>query len=83
MSSFHFSFEDDLPEELLLKHIRPRAYQKVKLGDVQKGDLIMANYNLENPEERGHWYDCKVSIEYFVSVLVTFHCCCSLFTNIS
>ncbi|XP_027232430.2 E3 ubiquitin-protein ligase UHRF1-like [Penaeus vannamei] len=57
----HEGFEDDVPEELLLKHIRPRAFQNVKLDDLCKGDLVMANYNLENPEERGHWYDCKVS----------------------
>nr|AWN02133.1 ubiquitin-like protein [Portunus sp. CY-2018] len=49
------------PSELLLKHIRPRAHHLLCLKDLKPGDMIMANYNLEEPQERGHWFDCKVT----------------------
>lgn len=52
--------ETDPPVELQLKHIRPRAHKKISFTDVNPGDMVMANYNIENPEERGHWFDCKV-----------------------
>lgn len=59
--------ESEAPSELLLKHIRPRAYRKLSLKDLQPGDIIMANYNLEDPDERGHWFDCKVSTDDGIS----------------
>lgn len=53
-------FEDDEPLVLSLDYIRPRAHAKVQLEDVNPGDVIMVNYNVDQPENRGHWYDCKV-----------------------
>lgn len=53
--------ESEPASELLLQHIRPRAYRKLSLEDLQRGDMIMANYNLEDPDQRGYWFDCKVS----------------------
>ncbi|XP_045123084.1 E3 ubiquitin-protein ligase UHRF1-like isoform X2 [Portunus trituberculatus] len=50
------------PSELLLKHIRPRAHHLLCLKDLKPGDMIMANYNLEEPQERGHWFDCKEAV---------------------
>ncbi|XP_071548103.1 E3 ubiquitin-protein ligase UHRF1-like [Panulirus ornatus] len=54
-------YEDDHASELLLKHIRPRAHRRIKFENVSPGDMVMANYNIEDPGERGHWYDCKVT----------------------
>lgn len=53
--------EPEPPSELLLKHIRPRAHRLLCLKDLKPGDMIMANYNLEEPLERGYWFDCKVT----------------------
>lgn len=61
---YHFvdeRYDSEPPSELLLKHIRPRSYHKLSLEDLQPGDIIMANYNLEDPDQRGHWFDCKVT----------------------
>lgn len=30
----------------------------------------MVNYNFENPEERGFWYDCEVSFIFILLVVV-------------
>lgn len=51
---------------MLLKHVRPRAHRSLKLDEVKLGQVIMANYNLEDPEERGHWFDCKVSTVQYI-----------------
>lgn len=56
-----FRYENDAPSEALLKHVRPRAHRSIELDEVKPGQIIMANYNLEDPEERGHWFDCKAS----------------------
>lgn len=58
--------ESDEPSEQLLKNIRPRAHKKISFNDVNPGDIIMANYNIEDPEKRGHWFDCKVSTIHFL-----------------
>ncbi|KAG7170928.1 E3 ubiquitin-protein ligase UHRF1-like [Homarus americanus] len=61
---YHVVFEgydEDSPSEMLLKHIRPRAHMKIEFEDVNPGDVVMVNYNMEDPEERGHWFDCKVN----------------------
>ncbi|RXG62368.1 E3 ubiquitin-protein ligase UHRF1 [Armadillidium vulgare] len=61
---YYIKFErySDLPEdELKLEHIRPRARTKLPLEKIKPKQLVMVNYNFENPEERGFWYDCEVS----------------------
>ncbi|KAK7010488.1 E3 ubiquitin-protein ligase UHRF1 [Biomphalaria glabrata] len=61
--TYHIFFEkypDDI-EKVLSSEIRPRARTLIRFQDVQVGQLIMANYNLEEPEMRGYWYDCIVT----------------------
>lgn len=41
--------------------IRPRARQKINLSDINIGDKIMVNYNVEEPRHRGYWYDLCVT----------------------
>ncbi|XP_076055411.1 E3 ubiquitin-protein ligase UHRF1-like [Oratosquilla oratoria] len=53
-------YEDEAPSAIRLKHIRPRAHTIFKLNELRPGMLALVNYNLENPEERGFWYDCEV-----------------------
>ncbi|KAK4320574.1 hypothetical protein Pmani_008578 [Petrolisthes manimaculis] len=55
------NYEYEAPSEMLLKHVRPRAHKYIKLDEVKPGQVIMANYNLEDPEQRGYWFDCKVT----------------------
>ncbi|CAL4066750.1 unnamed protein product, partial [Meganyctiphanes norvegica] len=52
--------EDDLIETKL-QHMRPRANKVVQLKDLKPDEIIMVNYNMEDPEDRGYWYDFKVS----------------------
>ncbi|KAH9513390.1 E3 ubiquitin-protein ligase uhrf1 [Bulinus truncatus] len=61
--TYHIYFEkypDDI-EKVLSTEIRPRARTLVRFQDVKIGQYIMANYNLEDPETRGYWYDCCVT----------------------
>ncbi len=43
-----------------VKCVRPRA--RVKLGslELKAGQRIMVNYNYDEPEQRGYWYDAVV-----------------------
>ena len=52
------------PEDVLTvlsTEVRPRARTLLKFAEVTVGQHIMANYNCEEPEARGFWYDCKVT----------------------
>lgn len=53
-------YEDDVVE-MKSKDIRPRARHILKFEDVKEGQLIMANYNYDDPNGRGFWYDCLIS----------------------
>ena len=47
--------------ELKCKDVRPRARTNIKFSDVKVGDAVMANYNMEDPDTRGFWYDCVIT----------------------
>lgn len=56
------SYEDtEDAVDLSLHSIRPRARKMIKFSDVKEGDKVMINYNIEEPNERGFWYDCEVT----------------------
>ncbi|KAL1132206.1 hypothetical protein AAG570_010163 [Ranatra chinensis] len=55
------SYPDDEPLLLHLKDIRPRSREVLPLSSVNVGDIILVNYNIEEPSERGYWYDLKVT----------------------
>ncbi|XP_046411675.1 E3 ubiquitin-protein ligase UHRF1-like [Neodiprion virginianus] len=42
------------------KHIRPRAHRLIDFGDLEIGQRVMINYNIELPREIGYWYDLKI-----------------------
>lgn len=55
---------DDYEDERVtvpLSSIRPRARRLIPFADVSVGDALMANYNVEDPDELGFWYDCEVT----------------------
>ena len=47
--------------ELSSKDIRPRARHLLPLERVKEGQMIMANFNYDEPECRGFWYDCLIT----------------------
>ena len=55
-----FRYDDDVVE-LSSKDIRPRARHLLRLDSIEEGQTIMANYNYDDPQSRGFWYDCLVS----------------------
>ncbi|XP_069482028.1 E3 ubiquitin-protein ligase UHRF2 isoform X2 [Ambystoma mexicanum] len=61
---YHIKY-DDYPEngviEMLACNVRPRARTILKWGDLHVDDVVMVNYNAEIPEERGFWYDAKIT----------------------
>uniref|UniRef100_A0A4W3HPB6 RING-type E3 ubiquitin transferase n=1 Tax=Callorhinchus milii TaxID=7868 RepID=A0A4W3HPB6_CALMI len=79
---YHIKY-DDYPEngivEMHAENVRPRARTILKWDQLQMGQVVMVNYNLEIPEERGFWFDAEVSAmketsrtnkEIFVKILL-------------
>lgn len=58
--SFDFC-SDDPPIGFPLKNVRPRMCSTIKLSDIKVGDMVLVNYNIESPTERGFWYDMIVT----------------------
>ncbi|XP_030006305.1 E3 ubiquitin-protein ligase UHRF2 [Sphaeramia orbicularis] len=60
---YHIKYED-YPEngvvEMRPYDVRPRARTLLRWDQLQVGMLIMVNYNMETPEERGFWFDAEV-----------------------
>ncbi|XP_069677651.1 E3 ubiquitin-protein ligase UHRF1-like [Periplaneta americana] len=54
-------YEEDRPLQVILDNVRPRARYKYKFGELNVGDIVMANYNIESPESWGHWYDILIT----------------------
>ncbi|KAG1929764.1 E3 ubiquitin-protein ligase UHRF2-like [Pimephales promelas] len=61
--SYHIKYED-YPENGVVAmspdDVRPRARTLLRFDQLQVGDVVMVNYNLELPEERGFWYDAEI-----------------------
>lgn len=62
--SYHVIFDGYDENEvvpLFGKDIRPRARTKIPFSQVEVNQVLMANYNCDEPKERGFWYDVKVT----------------------
>jgi len=63
--AYHVKYEgyEDVMDDLKLKveQIRPRATTLLKFVDLDLRQEIFVNFNLDNPKERGFWYDAKVT----------------------
>ncbi|XP_041041881.1 E3 ubiquitin-protein ligase UHRF1-like isoform X1 [Carcharodon carcharias] len=79
---YHIKY-DDYPENgivgMCAENVRPRARTVLKWDQLQIGQAVMVNYNLEIPEERGFWFDAEVTAlketsrtnkEIFVKILL-------------
>uniref|UniRef100_A0AAY4DSK8 E3 ubiquitin-protein ligase UHRF n=1 Tax=Denticeps clupeoides TaxID=299321 RepID=A0AAY4DSK8_9TELE len=62
--SYHIKY-DDYPEngvvEMSPEDVRPRARTVFRFEQLQVGQVVMVNYNIETPEERGFWYDAEIT----------------------
>ncbi|XP_022087295.1 E3 ubiquitin-protein ligase UHRF1-like [Acanthaster planci] len=54
-------YEDQGVLELPSKYLRPRARTMISFDDVRIQDVVMVNYNPDEPKERGFWYDVEVT----------------------
>ncbi|XP_032068857.1 E3 ubiquitin-protein ligase UHRF2 isoform X2 [Thamnophis elegans] len=56
---------DEYPEsgivEMTVHNLRPRARTILKWNELHVGDMVMVNYNVESPEERGFWFDAEIT----------------------
>ncbi|XP_046900715.1 E3 ubiquitin-protein ligase UHRF1-like isoform X2 [Hypomesus transpacificus] len=61
---YHIKYED-YPEngvvEMRPPNVRPRARTLLKWDQLAVGLVIMVNYNMETPEERGFWFDAEIT----------------------
>uniref|UniRef100_A0A4W4FDC8 E3 ubiquitin-protein ligase UHRF n=1 Tax=Electrophorus electricus TaxID=8005 RepID=A0A4W4FDC8_ELEEL len=62
--TYHIKYED-YPEngvvEMNGEDVRPRARMLLRFEELEVGQVVMVNYNLELPEERGFWYDAEIT----------------------
>ncbi|KAJ8040062.1 E3 ubiquitin-protein ligase UHRF1 [Holothuria leucospilota] len=61
---YHVKFEDYDDQgivQLSSDYLRPRARTTLNFDDISVGDVVMANYNCDEPNERGFWYDVEVT----------------------
>ena len=47
--------------ELAEVDLRPRARTRLQWDQLQKGGVVMVNFNFDNCKERGFWYDAEVT----------------------
>ncbi|XP_023656899.2 E3 ubiquitin-protein ligase UHRF2-like isoform X1 [Paramormyrops kingsleyae] len=63
-TTYHIRY-DDYPEngvvEMCAKYVRPRARTLLKWDQLKLGQVVMVNYNIDVPEERGFWFDAEIT----------------------
>uniref|UniRef100_A0A8C8ZZP3 E3 ubiquitin-protein ligase UHRF n=1 Tax=Prolemur simus TaxID=1328070 RepID=A0A8C8ZZP3_PROSS len=61
---YHVKY-DDYPEngvvQMNSRDVRARARTIIKWQDLEVGQVVMLNYNPDNPKERGFWYDAEIT----------------------
>lgn len=55
-----FSCPEEPPFEVQLQEIRPHTSKILPFDELNAGDRVLMNYNVEYPKERGYWYDVLV-----------------------
>uniref|UniRef100_A0AAY4DSV2 E3 ubiquitin-protein ligase UHRF n=1 Tax=Denticeps clupeoides TaxID=299321 RepID=A0AAY4DSV2_9TELE len=56
-----FSYPENGVVEMSPEDVRPRARTVFRFEQLQVGQVVMVNYNIETPEERGFWYDAEIT----------------------
>uniref|UniRef100_A0A8C8LWE8 E3 ubiquitin-protein ligase UHRF n=1 Tax=Oncorhynchus tshawytscha TaxID=74940 RepID=A0A8C8LWE8_ONCTS len=63
--TYHIKY-DDYPEngvvEMCGGNVRPRARTLLRWDQLSVGLVVMVNYNIEIPEERGFWFDAEITV---------------------
>uniref|UniRef100_A0A8C7KJ94 E3 ubiquitin-protein ligase UHRF n=1 Tax=Oncorhynchus kisutch TaxID=8019 RepID=A0A8C7KJ94_ONCKI len=63
--TYHIKY-DDYPEngvvEMCGGNVRPRARTLLRWDQLSLGLVVMVNYNIEIPEERGFWFDAEITV---------------------
>ncbi|XP_014673331.1 PREDICTED: E3 ubiquitin-protein ligase UHRF1-like [Priapulus caudatus] len=54
-------YEEDGVSQLRCSDVRPRARKLLKLDEIKPGMTVMANFNYDERDERGYWYDVRVT----------------------
>lgn len=57
-------YEEDEIHKLPENAIRPIARTALTWDQISIGQIVMANYNPDEPDERGYWYDFKITKKY-------------------
>uniref|UniRef100_A0A4W4FB69 E3 ubiquitin-protein ligase UHRF n=1 Tax=Electrophorus electricus TaxID=8005 RepID=A0A4W4FB69_ELEEL len=55
------SYPENGVVEMNGEDVRPRARMLLRFEELEVGQVVMVNYNLELPEERGFWYDAEIT----------------------
>lgn len=55
------SYPENGVVEMNAEDVRPRARTLLRFEQLEVGEVVMVNYNLELPEERGFWYDAEIT----------------------
>ena len=55
------SYPENGVVEMTPEDVRPRARTLLRFDQLKVGQVVMVNYNLEIPEERGFWYDGEIT----------------------
>ncbi|KAL0965860.1 hypothetical protein UPYG_G00286710 [Umbra pygmaea] len=62
--TYHIRY-DDYPENGVVQmsgsNVRPRARTLLRWDQLTVGQVVMVNYNIEIPEERGFWFDAEIT----------------------
>lgn len=54
------SYPENGVVEMQSCNVRPRARTILRWEQLQEGMIVMVNYNMETPEERGFWFDAQI-----------------------
>ncbi|XP_054365190.1 E3 ubiquitin-protein ligase UHRF2 isoform X6 [Mirounga angustirostris] len=58
---FAFRYPESGMVEINVKDLRPRARTNLKWNELNVGDVVMVNYSVENPGNRGFWFDAEIT----------------------
>jgi len=59
--------EREVPLPRTFKQMRPRAEKLCPVEEFKEGKVVLVNYNMEEPKERGLWYDATITKAEFNS----------------
>ena len=73
-SNVFVRYEEDPAVALTVLNIRPRARHKLPMDEIEVGQKVMVNYNYDEPDARGYWYDAIVTNKQSTRTIKTVEC---------